>query len=513
MIFMYIRQLINRPDEKIRVFYKILREASIGLMGTVLASFLNYTLLAILTRNLVQEDYGTFALAQSILNVTLTIVLFGTPKALARFVPFYNAVGEQGKTKTLIRSIFTIVFLLSVMVSTALLVGAPYLAHLFATTSNLSSALRIISLCIPFLSIIHLVSFTFIGFKELKYRTYLLQITWPVLQILLAVLIFSKGNGLQGWLNMYVISTLGTGMLAIWFFWRRIVLQLRQVPSELLSLREVFSYSWPLSINMMVLTFAGQIDMIVLGMFRPTEEVGIFRNYLLLLVILAVVRSSLGLIYKPIISEMISRDRPDELQEVYARLSKWMSLVNTLGFCLITLFGSRIIAVLFGESYVVTPMAIPILAFGTFVNTATGPTGITLESFGNTKFVMLNSVVLTVTNLVLDFLLVPRYGVLGAAMGASCALVVVTAIALIENYALHGLQPFTRSHLGAIGAGFGSAILVYLVMSLLPATYWALGLEIALLVAVYGVGLVLFRSLDETDYQLLGRVVSRLLSR
>jgi O-antigen/teichoic acid export membrane protein len=510
---MGIGQLIDKPDKKTGVFHKILKEAGIGLVGTVSASILNYILLAILTQNLVQEDYGTFTLAQSILNVTLTFVLFGTPKALARFVPFYNAVGDHGKTKTLIRSVFTIVLSVSVVVSIALILGAPYVARLFVSPSRLSSSLRIIFLCIPFLSIIHLVSFTFIGFKELKYRTYLRQITWPVLQIFLAILFFSIGYGLQGWLNMYVIAALGTGVLAIWFFWKRIVLQLRQVPSEPLSLGEVFSYSWPLSINMMVLTFAGQIDMIVLGVFRPTEEVGIFRNYLLLLVVLAVIRSSLGLIYKPIISEMISRDRIGELRQVYTRLSKWMFLANTLGFCFISLFGPRVIAILFGESYVVTPLAIPILAVGTFVNSGTGPTGMTLESFGNTKFVMLNSVVLSLTNLVLDFLLIPRYGVLGAAIGASGALVVVTAVELIENYFLHNLQPFTRSHLGAMGAGFGAATLVHFLMSCLPATHFALGIEIVLVVAIYGAGLIFFRCLDQTDYQLLREVIDRVLKR
>lgn len=482
-------------------------------MGTVLASLLNYILLAILTRNLVQEDYGVFTLAQSILNVTLIFVLLGTPKAMARFVPFYNAVGEQGKTKTLIHSVFTVILSLSIIVSIALFLGAPYLARLFATSSKLSSALRIIFLCIPFLSLVYLVSFTFIGFKELRYRAYLRQITWPALQILLAILIFSQDYGLQGWIGMYVLSTVGTGVLAIWLFWKRILLQLREVPSEPLSLREVFSYSWPLSINTMVLIFAGQIDIILLGVFRPTEEVGIFRNYLLLLFILDVIRSSLGLIYKPIISEMISRDKIYELQQVYARLCKWMFLANILGVCFIFLFGIRLIAILFGESYVIAPVAIPILAVGTFFNSASGPTGMTLESFGNTKFLMLNSVVLTVTNIILDLLFIPQYGVLGAAIGASCAYVVVTAVELIENYALHNLQPFTKSHLGTIGAGVSSTILVYATMSYLPASYWALGIEIILLVVLYGAGLILFRSLDETDHQLLGQVFTKLMKR
>ena len=90
-------------SEAPRWMREVIKESSVSLVGSVVGTALNYALLISVTRYLNPAEFGTFAVAQSVIAVAMVFVLCGTPRALDRFIPHYSAHEEQGKIRGLIR--------------------------------------------------------------------------------------------------------------------------------------------------------------------------------------------------------------------------------------------------------------------------------------------------------------------------------------------------------------------------------------------------------------------------
>ena len=95
---------------------KIVKESGINFSGSILGNLINYAWLMLITRFLAPNEFGSFSLAQSIVTVSLIIVLLGTPRALDRYIPFFNAAGDEGKSKFIINLILRFVLFSSVLV-------------------------------------------------------------------------------------------------------------------------------------------------------------------------------------------------------------------------------------------------------------------------------------------------------------------------------------------------------------------------------------------------------------
>ena len=93
-----------------------------------------------------------------------------------------------------------------------------------------------------------------------------------------------------------------------------------------------------------------------------------------------------------------------------------------------------------------------ILAVSSLILVGTGMGGIILDMGGHTRLKLLNSVLRLATFLALDLLLIPRWGVVGAAVAALAGESLVNLLRLGEVYYLFRLLPYNRSflRLGAV---------------------------------------------------------------
>lgn len=491
---------------------KIVRESVISFSGECFGKPLNYVWLMIITRFLSPEEFGTFILANSVINISLIFVLFGTPSALDRFIPYYNAAGEDGKTKKLILYILKTTMALSVMVGIVLVVVSDLLSTTLFNNTTLAPVLKILILSIPLLTFIQVVSSSFIGFKELRYYIYFNHITLPTLRVVLSAIIFSLGYGLLGLTWIHILSLSGAALLAYWFFRKNIITSLSKINEQSISVRRIFSYSWPLSINNIIIIFLAQVDFILLGVYRPSADVGIYRIYLVLVGFLSLALSSFAKIYKPTISELIFEEKVKEVKEIYKRVSKWIFNINAFLFLVILLLGTSIIALLFTKNYLESPASLIILAAGIFINSSFGPEGMTLEAYGNTKLSMLNGFLMLITNIGLNLVLIPKYGIVGAAIATATSLTIGGLSGIVEIYVLYRLQPFRLEHFKylAIALSVGSTLYV-LQLQIAKLNILGLIVLVIILAGLYIIGLYLTRSLDAEDYQVFARVKAKII--
>ena len=489
---------------------KIVKESGINFSGSILGNLINYGWLMLITRFLSPDDFGSFSLAQSIVNVSLIIVLLGTPRALDRYIPFFNAKKEPGKTKYIVRLIMRFSLVSSLLVLGLLYLGAEGLAERVFNDQILADLLRIVVFSIPFSAMIMIITYTFTGYKELRYHVYIKQIIEPVLKLLFTAVLIALGLGVVEWTYMYVIIIIIASAIGGWFLYARILEPLSNLPIVKVDVRDIFSYSWPVSFSSIMMIIVGQIDLLILGMYRPSSEIGVFRIYTYLAAFLGLFLTSIARIYKPVISELISKEVYSEIKETYLRVSKWIFMITCLGYTIILLFGEPLVRLFFTEKYAVAISALSILGLGYFINASFGPEGMTLEAYGKTKLTLLNSLIMLIANLILGFSLIPRYGIIGAAISAGSTLVIGGLAGLVEVFLIYKMQPFRFVTLKYLLAAVFSGGSIYLIMIKTgPPSILGMIFFIMLLLALYFIFLVLTKSLDEVDFETVNNIIFR----
>ncbi len=97
---------------------------------------------------------------------------------------------------------------------------------------------------------------------------------------------------------------------------------------------------------------------------------------------------------------------------------------------------------------------------GEIFNAAGGLAGIILIMSGRPKVALFNSIISFILILSLSYLLIPIYGILGAAISYSITIVLINVLRITELYYFEKIQPFKLSYVKPIIAG----ALVYLLM-------------------------------------------------
>ena len=386
------------------------------------------------------------------------------------------------------------------MIGTVLFLGADFLGNVIFDNPILSNLIRIVVFSIPLLAVINIVIYAFSGYKELRYNVYLKQIIEPVLRILFVLLVALLGLGVVEWTWFYVLTMAITGAMAIWLLIKNILRPLKSSKVIEIDIREILAYSWPISIASILLILIGQVDYLILGIFQPVANVGVYRIYIQIAALLKLILGSTARIYKPVISELILQEKFQEINSLYTRVSKWIISLTLIGFLVIAIFGGQITGLLFTNDYAIYPVALTILALGILINSSFGPEGMTLEAYGNTKLVMINSMIALIVNIGLGFLLIPQYGIVGAAISTAATLSINGLLGFLEIYFLYKMQPFSINTLKYLGIGVFTG-LIFLGIRTWFNIESILGILIlaTIMVGVYIAGFYLTNSLDEVD--------------
>lgn len=186
------------------------------------------------------------------------------------------------------------------------------------------------------------------------------------------------------------------------------------------------------------------VDILILQAFRPSDEVGIYHAVVKTLALVSFIHYAMSAVTAHRFSEYhVAGDR-ERLSEYLAHAIKWTfwpslaatTLLLVLGKPLLWLFGPQ-----FTDGYGVMFVA----AIGLIARSAIGPVEKLLNMLGQQNICALVYALAFAMNLALCLLLVPRYGVYGAAASTSIALVFETVL----------LFWITKSRLGFHVLAFG----------------------------------------------------------
>ena len=391
--------------------------------------FLNQIVLA---RILGAEGIGEVLLALSIVKVAALIAKFGMEETMMRFVPLYIVRKDYARLKGTIYFGLKFCLLLSIFLGFLIWFFSGFISRDVFHSEGLLKLLPFIAVALPANVFYEVTGGILKGYKD-TFRALLPQFfVSPFLRLVIFLLLSIRGGtplyAVAAFLSGEIISM----FLSIIFLYKKAGrIRTAERKSEYKkTLKVAFTM---ISAGVSVFLFTNT-DLWILGMFVSTEAVGIYGVTAKLVTLVVFSLGALSTIIPPLISSMYTSGNLNELRRVVRESSRWILSTAVPVILVLILEGNFILKYFFGEKFTAGYAALLILAAGQLINAGCGLVGYLLQMTGGHKKYMKIAMFWGVVNVILNIILVPRMGIIGAAPSTAFCLAMVNIVAMVEVY-------------------------------------------------------------------------------
>lgn len=364
--------------------------------------------------------YGKYVLVTLLLRIASIVTRFGTDTAMLRFTAAYAPQKLWGNIRQIHKKLVTIIICFGVVVSFVVILGA----SLWGKWLKLPSDIIIIAgfFVLP-LALGLFYSQSLRGLKKIGISSFLRSSSLPILNfILLPSFLFFTDKQSPFFIDLpsytFFAAILLTAIIGL-YFWYRSMPSYGNTHSEDYDkgYNELFKSSYPLLLVESMTFMSVWIDQLMLGLLGTNEDVGIFNVCVKYAMIASLSVQALNTVSAPKFSEYFFKKDFKSLAKNFRSTTKmifWTSFPIVLSLVLFPNFFMNLL----GDSFENGSVALIFLSIASLINVMTGSVGTLLQMTGNQNImqrILLTSVFI---ELVLNALLIPYFGVAGAAFAS-----------------------------------------------------------------------------------------------
>lgn len=378
---------------------------------------------------------GLFTLAYTLLQLLVILALLGLDNLLTRQIATANTTGDlQGRTASY-RIALRTSLLAAVALSLLLFSTADWLAVAVFNKPDLTDSLRIISLSLPFFTSMVLHAAAFRGDKNMFgftfYRTVIPLLN--TLVVLTAHFLQVKLLPVAGFTMAVIITSFGYR-----YVWKKNNHTTAPVITEQHHYRSMLAESLPMLMTGSIFFILNWIDNLFIGYFKTEAEVGIYDTAFKLATIGAILLQAVNAIQGPVFAEFKASGDLRQLRRSVFESNRLLFLL-TLPLTALLLAIPEWLLGLFGAEFKAGAQCLIILAIGHLLSALCGSVGMLLQMTGHQRTYNKIIVVAAGLSILLNILLIPGWGIMGAAIASSAARIfqnITSAIAVYKKLSI-----------------------------------------------------------------------------
>jgi O-antigen/teichoic acid export membrane protein len=409
-----IRGRLSKDDG----FAELLLGSSVALILKVFAAAVGFLMSLVIARQLGAEEAGYFFLAFSILNVLASLGRYGYDNALVRYI----AASQTEGLSTEVNGLYRLALVRSILICMILAVGlywfAPTMAYQVFNKPAVKESLQLVALCLVPFSLTSLHAFAFQGMKKIALSVSCLSLFIPI-STLTGVWLLALGDARFATLALLASSVLG--LIASALIWWLLV---GRTAHTLASVRRVrFQLAAKRLFGVKFFSLIVQWGSpLLLGVWAIASDLAVFTIAQRTSALTSFVLLAVNAIAAPNYAALYSQGKFAELRSTALHSTRLLIATSMPIFVLMLLYPSWLMG-WFGEEFSRGALCLVILACGQFINVCTGSVGFLLQMTGHENLLRNNLVVSALIIIVGGSLVIPSFGIVGAAT--------ITAIAVV----------------------------------------------------------------------------------
>jgi len=376
----------------------------------------------ILARLLGTGGYGTYAYALALINLITIPTVMGLPQLVVRHTAECHARKDYSRMRGLLTRANQLILGLSVFMASVAVVVTTAIAD--RTGEPGLQTFWIALILLPLLGLTNLRMATLRGLRHVVMGTMPEMLIRPLVFILIlltAHFILPHHLSPQSAMAFQVLATSIAFMAGIFFLMHLMPRQLKNaVP--VYETRSWLKSALPFMFIGTMQLINNRTDIIMLGMFRSIEEVGIYQAVVQGAGLVIFFLGAINTVMAPTISNLYYQQDIKRLQQVVTMATRTI-MAGTLPIILTLVFaGNWLLAALFGTEFGSGTNALRILCLGQLVNAGTGVVALLLSMTGHEREVAKAVFIAAGINIFLNLALIPQFGMEGAATATAISL-------------------------------------------------------------------------------------------
>ncbi|MCA9606459.1 MAG: flippase [Myxococcales bacterium] len=486
-----------------RLHQKAASGASVTLVAHMAGRGLAFVFRVLATRVLGADGYGVLALAIAASNLAGRLGALGFDRVALRFGAEGHGRKDLAEAGRVWRLSLVTSFVGATVLGAVVWVFAAEIAEYFHEP-DLVTPLRITAVSVPFIALTNTATAALQSVQRIVLMVLYLFVLPPLIAVVVLAIAEVGGWGDATWAAV----ALGVGWAVAGVGAAVSTLRASRGAGRPILRGPMVRYAATVVLVTGTAQIVWYIDRFMIGRMRTTADVGTYDVAANLAMQIAGVLAALAPTFTAMVGSLFFAEEKSQLQSLYQTSTRW-AVALTLPMFLAVCFASEPMLRLFGPEFGAARWVLVVLAAGQLVNTAAGSVGQVLMMTNHERLVFLNNALVGGVNVVGNYWLIPRYGILGAALSTSGALSLMNLVAVAELWAIHRLQPISRAWIRPLGSalvGGGVGLGLWLVLP----DGW-IGEVVAATGAVLGYGLVMFRlGLVPEDEAVVGPLVRKL---
>ena len=427
------------------------QQSSYVLLGKIFGLVFGFLVSTILAKYYGSKIMGQYTIVKTIVNIAVIFTVFGLDNGIVKYVSRFRTLNKKEKYLNIIKTSLILATIFSVLISMLIFYFRSLIANNIFNDSELINSISYGAWIIIPLTFIKIFGGIYRAFKNLKYYIISNEIIRRAgLLILLIILYFLNIKS-----SVYVILSILAIYIIVFIYLsfnvKNISLNIFNVvfsknffPDKKLT-KELLSYSSTLIFISFMLYILSKIDKLMLGYFTSSSIVGIYSIATLLATLVTFVLSSSNMIFSSIVSELFSQNNIDLLNKIYSLITKWL-IILTLPIALNMIIFPKVILSFFGSEYIIASTTLIILVISQMINVFVGGNGQILSMCGYENILLINNSLMVIINILLNIILIPNYGMLGAAIATGVSIASINLIKVIQLKYYLNIFPYNRNY-------------------------------------------------------------------
>jgi O-antigen/teichoic acid export membrane protein len=432
-------------------------------LGSVFGNAFVYLNGVVIGRLLGAEILGLYFLAFVVLQIANAVCRLGLPEGLLRFVAIHSAQGDLSRLKGTVLSTIALAATTSTVAAAFLFLFAEPLSVYLFKQADLVLYVQWFAVALPFFTVFLLLVSTIQALKRMDLVVLCRDFIQPIIMFSLGIVCFyfiwrSALSFLVGYLASVVLA-LGV----VFYCLGRACPALSQSratgsPKVTYQWKTLLMFSLPIGVADLAHYSFRWSDTLLVSYFRSASEVGVYNAAVRTSLLLNLLAVSIVSLYAPIIADHHHHERHQEIEGILKTMVRWcLTLALPIVFAM-SLLSEEILSV-WGAEFVPGSTALKLLAGAQLIFIISNLLAFTLLMCGKQYLELGNVACVTLFNIAANIVIIPRYGITGAAVCMLLSQALGFFLRLMELRSVLGLRLYTSMHLKPFAALVPVAVL------------------------------------------------------
>ncbi|AGB16226.1 membrane protein involved in the export of O-antigen and teichoic acid [Halovivax ruber XH-70] len=466
---------------------RIVRGFKATLAARVVDALANGLLMVLLARVLLSpSEYGQLFFVLAVVGVAQLVADLGLSRSAARYVAERKET-DPGSVPFVVRSSLRYKLLLIIVVAGGLVLGADVVASLLGTPA-VAGVLGLGACYLAVQSLAAYAEILFQGFNRLELSA-VVKLTNNLSRLVAVVILTGLGFGVAGALLGYVAGAFLGAAVGLGYLFGRLYRSFEDTGGSRALRNSILAYSVPLTASHSANVLDKRIDTVLVGALLNPLAVSYYVLSKQITEFVLVPAGSLGFSVSPTYGEQKANDALDHAARIYESTVEVVLLLYVPAAVGLIVIAEPAVRMVFGSAYLGAVPVLQVLGIYVVFQAITSVTTNGLDYLGRAKHRAIAKGTTSIANVLLNVVLIPIYGVVGA---AAATVVTFGAYTAVSVYVMHRELSLDFARLGrrlvlvgGISVGMGLAV-----VSMRPFISTVIGL-----VGVVGLGVCVWMAL------------------